>query len=310
MSYVGAHRSSGEEHVITNEPDAKRGEQVMRDAMSFFGPHLVSLGVTFIRLDCQGRRTGPELFYGASGFIMSFADEWYYVTAGHIFDDLRKVEVLGASLIAYFGPGRGTPIPIPFNTTWKDHIDDRELGLDIGLVHIRELFRKNLEGFGTRAIGEEQWRHQHRVQFDDYFMIGYPAIYTRGELPPERYGEEMGATIEPVMIPVRRRDAMPKGSEPSALPMFIGELPEQVREFDIKGMSGCPIFGIRKNSDGSVYYWIVAVQSRRSGQDPLAILACPVQVFAPLIEGVVNRVDEGDGSALASEPPVEEPRPD
>jgi hypothetical protein len=263
----------------------------MQEGMDFFGQHLVCLGVTYVGRDAQGRRTGPERFFGASGFVMSFRDEWFFITAGHVFDQMEEIEVLRTSLIAYAGPRRATPIPIPFGETFRFHIDDRELGLDVGILHVRDLFRQSLEGFGTRAIGEEQWRHLHRVQCDAHFMIGYPAIYTSGELPPGRLGEEMDARMEAVMISLRERHELPEGSGPSELPWFVGQLPERARDFDIAGMSGCPIFGVRQNSDGTSHYWIVALQSRRSNTDRLAILGCPVAVFAPRIEYAFMRLD-------------------
>ena len=67
---------------------------------------------------------------------------------------------------------------------------------------------------------------------------------------------------------------MPEGMETSELPWFIGQLPSKAAEFNIKGMSGGPIFGYSLGSDGGLRYWIVALQSRRSIPRPEIVLAC------------------------------------
>src|SRR5262249_50075788 len=164
--------------------------------------------------------TGPERFFTASGFIMSFQGEWYYVTAGHVLQTeideqlaTRQILITRAVLVAPRPAYQSGPsmqlIPIPYADTPRAYIDDRDVGLDIGLMHLRTLFRAPLEGLGVQAIAEEQWRHQHLVRFDFYFMLGYPAVYTTGQLPPDRYGEAMNVSLQATFIPVQRQDQMP-----------------------------------------------------------------------------------------------------
>src|SRR5262245_11798817 len=63
---------------------AENPQSLQSAAIQFLCRHLVGLGLTYVALDENGRPTGPERFFTASGFIMSFLGEWYYVTAGHV----------------------------------------------------------------------------------------------------------------------------------------------------------------------------------------------------------------------------------
>lgn len=273
-----------------------------RDLMRFLGRHIVALGIRYIALDDSGKHTGPERISIASGFVMEFGNQWFFVTAGHVFQDIanhrrdRELELVSASLIAFFNhENRSTcVIPIDYDSMEMDFVNDRDWGLDVGLIRLSELFRRQLEGNNVCAITEEQWRYLHRVECEAFVMIGFPWHMVQGELPADRYGDELRVTMDSVLIPVVRRETLPPGSPDSVLPYFIGEMPQHSLNFDICGMSGCPIFGFRRDENGNFRYWIVALQSRRSEVQREMILACPTHIFAPIIE-----------RALAADPPSE-----
>ena len=130
------------------------------------------------------------------------------------------------------------------------------------------------------------------VECQEFLMLGFPAHLNGGELSEERYGEAMVAKLDPVLIPLRRSEDLPEGSEPAFFPFFVGEMPQCSVNFDIRGMSGSPIFGFRREVDGNYRYWIVALQSRRSNAQREVILACPLQIFAPIVERAMTHPSE------------------
>jgi hypothetical protein len=64
---------------MTNEP-----REVLNRFMRWLCHHLVSLSCVYHHVDDEGRRTGGPFLAACSGFVMSFGEAWYLVTAGHI----------------------------------------------------------------------------------------------------------------------------------------------------------------------------------------------------------------------------------
>ena len=119
-----------------------------RGLIRFLGRHLIALGVTYIALDDNGKRTGPERFFAASGFIMEFGGQWYFATAGHVLQEeiagqrrRHELEIVGTTLIAFFGHDNPLVrvIPVDYDSMPKAFVDDRDLGLDVGLIQLTDL---------------------------------------------------------------------------------------------------------------------------------------------------------------------------
>src|SRR5205085_8754004 len=78
--------------------------------------HLACMVINYIAIDQSGKPIGEPQFYGASGFVIEFRDEWFYVTAGHVFQDdfepnlkAKKIEIISSKI------GRahvGTPVTV------------------------------------------------------------------------------------------------------------------------------------------------------------------------------------------------------
>jgi hypothetical protein len=63
---------------------------------------------------------------------------------------------------------------------------------------------------------------------------------------------------------------------------FIGRLSEGCTIPDLKGMSGGPIYGFRRDGNGRLVYHVVALQSRWWDQQR-TVFGCSVPLFAELV---------------------------
>ncbi len=121
----------------------------------------------------------------------------------------------------------------------------------------------------------ERWIHQHKVDFDFYAILGIPA-----EVAVEEINGTHGITYpNPQVIFVNAAPPKVANDANTPLPQFIGKIfpGESIR--DIGGTSGGPILGFRKNDEGQLHYWPVAVQSRWRGRSR-TITGTSVQHFA------------------------------
>jgi hypothetical protein len=231
---------------------------------------------------------------------MSFNDTWFIVTAGHVLKGLdelissRKIQLISSSIADYFGKDAKVHLPTPFPydvDTPKGWIDDNAIGLDLGLIHVRPLFRQGLQANGILPISEENWVRQNDVDFELYYLLGFPKELADKLTKPVDRGKEMTAHVLPGLFKVERiwdSSEVPSYVEiPDAtLPWFVGKLTATTGP-DIKGTSGGPILGIRKTPDGGLQYWVVALQSAWY-PDSRIIRGCPVPIFARIVQELLN----------------------
>lgn len=295
-------------------PPALSPQDSYAQAVRFFGRHLVCLTIDYIGLDQNGKRVGDERLYGISGFVMSFGGEWFLVTAGHALKDIDdkiatgRMELLGAAIQDHFGPDAKSLLPTMFEyaSAHKCYIDRRDLGLDVGLIHLREFFRSSLELNRIVPVTESNWLKQP-CDMSDYMLFGIPQERTGPtNSRPGPTGEFLSADVTPMLLPVKRTDTPHRELPPSPYPWFIGTV--DTAPFGLKsivGMSGGPIFGIRIEPNGQVLYWVVAVQS---WWDPATrtIYGCPVPVFAGLVADALDSAADADTMRVV-EPNAEKP---
>jgi hypothetical protein len=258
--------------------------------------HVVCLAFQFVALDERGKPTGMEQFMACSAFIMQIRGIWLLITAGHVLkeelDDnvaRRKIRITSCVIADDFGKDAKVhhmPTPFPYEETHRDYVDDPHLGLDVGLIPLRDIFRDGLTANGILPISEANWVHQHRVDFEMYFILGFPKEIVDQHTKPVDLGQAIQAHVKPVLVKVHQitdPSQIPSTVEipPSSLPWFVGRIPDTQLN-SIKGMSGGPIIGTKGTPDGGFKYWIVALQSRWYEKSRIA-LGCPVPIFAELI---------------------------
>ena len=68
-------------------------------------------------------------------------------------------------------------------------------------------------------------------------------------------------TAEPKLIQVEKLNEKPACYQEHTDPMFYGVVDPNSPVKNIKGMSGGPILGLKRNDNGSGHYWFIAIQS-------------------------------------------------
>jgi hypothetical protein len=229
-------------------------------------------------------------FFTCSGFVILFQGSWFFITAGHVLKEeidanvqKARIRIVSACLADYFGPDAKVFRPTIFDYagTERIYVDDRKLGLDLGMMYLRPYLQMNLEANGVVPISEENWLRQHEVNFEAFGILGFPSNLVESFRRTGDFGEEIVGLVRPAFVGVQRLDDMPEHMEKSELPWLVGQISPNADPNRIKGMSGGPIFGLRQSADGSLRYWVVALQSWVKGR---IILGCPVPVFMGILE--------------------------
>jgi hypothetical protein len=250
------------------------------------------LGINYVPLDPQGQEAGPPQFLACSGFVVLFHGSWFFLTAGHVLKEHLdgnvkegRIRIMTSSLADYFGPDAKVfrPTAFDYEGTERFYIDNRELGLDLGVMYLRPYFQAHLAANGVVPIEEGNWLRQHEVSFDSFGLLGLPSEYVTSGRRAGDFGEEQLGTVQATLVSVEKLEEMPEGIEESNLPWFIGLIRAQEGLASVRGMSGGPIFGFQVGADQRLRYWVVALQSRWYPQRRI-ILGCPVPVFMGILE--------------------------
>jgi hypothetical protein len=276
------------EHDDPSSPDA---------FLKFMARHLVGLTGFYKSYDRDGKAFAEGAF-ALSGFVVEIAGIFFWVTAGHCLEELLDTPLREGSLrlfhtgfADYFGSKAQhfEPIPYTYEPGSAFYLQQPELGLDFGLLPLSSLTCRALIANGIKAVGRENWVHQHRIQFEHYKMLGFPAH----RIEYSRMGPQLTAGIGAQMIQIDRLDPTEVPAERGEY--FAGRIPDHVQIASIEGMSGGPIFGFRKNESGRWTYHIVALQSAWREQSRL-IFGCSLPTFAEGAYQVVQACLEKVGS--------------
>jgi hypothetical protein len=219
----------------------------------FFMKHVVALN---IEADLPNGKRAWDVH---TCFVLELKGEWFLVTSGHglkrLLEDLPKLKNVECSLWDSWHPGASRP-PIPFPL-----LDARTLavdvdGLDLGLVHLGELFCRGLRANGIVPFVESTWRNPPPDPLR-HAVIGFPEQFVTRE-------PGVGAVL-PTFVYLEAVEAPPDMAKP--FPRFYGKLaPDLVNPHtgakltDMDGFSGAPIIGFRKNGE-NVTYFLAAIQS-------------------------------------------------
>jgi hypothetical protein len=232
---------------------------------------------------------GDEAAVCYSGFVVELCGSWCYVTAGHIFEDEIRTGVESGQvrinkwfLADYFGPNPVVrePIPFDFDGAGKTWLHRSDLGLDFALVHLRTFFRQSLAANGVIPITRLNWAAAEHLQHNSHAVIGIPAALS---VPGAREGErggQIGLMVKPTLVWIDKLDEVPDGVVPPEAEWFVGQV---CVPMSMKGMSGGPIFGYRRNPEGQLSYHAVAVQSGWF-EKAQVILGCPLPRFMRIVE--------------------------
>jgi hypothetical protein len=231
-----------------------------------FGKHLI--GLYACSLDVQSGIL-------VSGTLIDFNNETFFLTAGHCVREIEKLIKSGHNsefkIIDWIGYEAKDQFAIPFSVDLSRllYIDDDKNEIDFGLIRIGPYIANQMKLNGAKPIDTEHWALQHNGEFsDEYFLIGFPAIYN----------PDPKTAIKVACIPAKILESK---SQSRAKKEFerLAFSPREAIDFDIMGMSGCPIFVL---SEDKKLYWIVGIQNSWQRSESV-IYGCSLRLLAALM---------------------------
>jgi hypothetical protein len=249
--------------------DQKRPSINEANAVSFLARHLVSLTVIGPKVDEQGQILSGRQMYGYSGFVIEFLGEWFFLTAGHVLNEIR--DTLRACpngevrlfLQDSFGIHATTDLPVQMDLEHAviGAFDDDQAGVDIGIIRVSQYYRAHLQKNQVIPVDEATWRYPGDDPYDFYGLLGFPEELTVNETSIDPRGRTIVGGIRPTLV----RGTLSKDVSPiksaAARPWLGIELTDGKALKSIRGMSGGPVFGFRRGKDSNLRYWVIAVQS-------------------------------------------------
>jgi len=281
---------------VEKGPQRSAEEQRDLDFLAFMSRHLVAFTVRYESFDDAGKSFHHGLIV-YSGFVLSLYDQWFWVTAGHCFqnqidqdglDDLikaGKIKLRGTAFADHFGLDVIDEhiIPYSYEPGCAFHIFRKDLGLDFAIIPLPDLIRTAFEKNGIIAVSRENWIHQSKITFESFMILGFPSHLVESSMTSNK---GMVGAFEPVMIRVDRLSPADVENVPTDI-WFVGRIPSEVKIKDIKGMSGGPIYGFWRAENGQWFYHVVALQSwwREKSR---TVFGCSVPVFAEFVHAAMN----------------------
>lgn len=248
--------------------------------------HFVSLMCYDHGEEALKQNGGLPAVYNFSGFVVELGSDWLVVTAGHIFDELKKAVDGGAKLTNWsvddsaVSTSPQPPIPIPLDIdTDVFFLHDEVQGMDYAMLVLPQLACLALAAQGIVPVRQSQWSTKDLPEFNTWLLVGIPFEATKmpfGAPQIEKYI---------VTVKVDRLADRPEGFLDTAFARLyakvdfssIGDNGPTIT--DIEGMSGGPIFGLRGTRD-DFEYRLIGIQSSWNGKGNRdAIAMCAAQPF-------------------------------
>lgn len=236
---------------------SEEGDQRFVRYLSHF---LVSLGCVSI----SSRLIPPskEQKFFTSGFILEVGGTWYFVTAGHVLNDIatyiRSWPDLEHKFVLYASFGTFTIRTGLLEFAYREPVfcEDLPSGLDFGAIRLTPSEQQTLRQIGVFPVEERYWDQPVPSQFRDFALLGLPLQNMDLETPRE-------AGFQPVYLRVEPTTDLPETYVKMTDPMRFFKIMGPVDPgLDIEGMSGCPVFAFHK-PDGSddIKALVIAMQS-------------------------------------------------
>jgi hypothetical protein len=248
-------------------------------SLQLLGRHLIAICVTYRRH--ADSKESPTRFAPFAACIIDVRGQSFILTAGHIVGALIELfdeginSVLSCVIADTFGDGVTDrhPIPFDFRSADKFFIDDDDIGLDFGLIRLKEYYVRLIRGNNVVPLDENAWKMSSDVKPDHHFVLGLPEDFVTNEL---KSGEE--GSLASVLVRIRKLDPI-EFSSTTEYPRFIGEAAATPLS-TFRGMSGGPIFAF--DSRKLDRYWIVAIQSSWLASRRI-VFGCSLPVVGSLI---------------------------
>jgi hypothetical protein len=249
--------------------------------LEHLGKHLGVLAVQYVVLGQDGKsKSTPELST-YSGFFIVLDDQWYFVTAGHVFErsdgcvglkqalDAQAIHITTAFLADYFGPD-AKPHRFGSDKVWLPtiidlhdalvqavFINDPVKGLDFAFVPLRDFYVASLTKSGVVPLTEDQW--QYRGEAMKYVLVGFP--------DEEKSSE---SSVRPCFARMDRCE-LPSHLPQPTLPYFAATLPDE-GPGSPQGFSGSPIFAVNVDvAANRTYYALIGIEHQWHRSDRIVV---------------------------------------
>lgn len=245
------------------------------NAVRWFAKH-------FVHLECRVTLPdGKVQPWGFSGSIVEEGPEWFIVTAGHCLEQIKEYQSKGCTFSNWqLDDAAGINArfdrmgPFLLDGSLKGHLYDEASGIDYATIHLRDMYKRQLQSNGIEPLGHDAWPKYHRA-FDSFWLLGVPvATLYVGTSPAQTW---KGAHLMEL-------DALTPSDVPSNLAratfgrhyfkIISGMDDVEPSVTSIVGMSGGPIFGVR-TIDRVRRYWWIGIQSTWD-PDTRSVSASPV----------------------------------
>jgi hypothetical protein len=256
------------------------------DLVGVFARHLVPVLFTFER---EGRSEKLVM----TAFVLSIAEHWLLVTAGHCIGEVERYIESGCVISeCYLVDSLGLdvryadPIPFAYARSHPTRLSE-DKSFDYGVMILTPYYRQLLEKNKIHPLNEKVWKCQP-PSVDFYLLLGVPRELVKVE--------SSRVEIVPTLHRVQPLDERPQGFPETDMPLFYGHIGLGQGMTSIMGMSGGPVFGFSKDSQGQLRYWLIALQSRWL-PDSHYIAACPTKVLGEVLEAVLHDYESNASAA-------------
>jgi hypothetical protein len=243
------------------------------NVLGFFSKHFVPIQI-WVSKDADRQHA----IYSA--FVLSISNQWFLMTAGHCIKNIEQALAKGyvidrCNLIDSLGNEATDSHCLPFD--WLAASPTSmcyDESYDYGLVWIDDLYRRALEANGVQPIDEEAWEKQPKDP-DFYLVVGVPGDFS--SVSGDR------TEVMTSLHPVEAIQEIPEGFTRTEAPTFYGRIILDDVVTDIRGISGGPLFALKKSPAG-LKYWLLALQSRWLPESRL--------IAAPLVRPMATFIKE------------------
>ncbi len=217
--------------------------------------------------------TRPDAGFFLSGVLVSVEGSWFILVAKHCFNQIierlrtKRRRIKACRILDHVSPDarHRYPIPLAYNDIWKIKLGKGD-DFDVGAIPVPRNTRHLLSKNGMVALPESACLALDN-ECDEHWLFGIltDSVRMATHIP--------GASQVPFAVgfyamPVQRLRSKPDRFGDHTAPYFYGQLLGDWTSRngnpiprDLEGMSGGPVFAIRRSSDGQERYWLAGIQS-------------------------------------------------
>lgn len=221
-----------------------------------------------------------------SGFLIDVSGLWIFVTAGHIIRDIRTAINAGSTFDIWRLDDQTArqrnempAIPYDFDIDNWLVIEDETIGFDYAAIPLDEYYIRHIHAGGGEPITRDTWG-DHDLDRDHWALIGIPSESVK-------YDGKTTLLARFAVIPLEQTDP-PTHTEERALFQFYAQITDMGNVTDLDGMSGGPIFSLKKTEDTWIYH-VIGVQSGWY-KTPKITAACPIRTFCDGLEEIIDGI--------------------